>query len=285
MKLSLSVILIVLVALSLFVVPVFSVSAFSLPAIPIPDFAVEIPPIATPTPKPPILFPDVPFATLNIPEFFDPTPPPPTAAPTDKPTDKPTNKPTNKPTKKPTNKPKSEPTAQPVPTAGPTVEPGAKPQRFTGQEVTSFGPYLRDIKPQLTSDWYMATPIDLSYDGEQIYPLVASNAYIVGDLVLTISGGTLTADYRVPEGIKVRREFFTLFPSLDSMETIRVADLAGQNIPFKTPVDIAAAFGEDVRVIVYLNLAADFTTDIPGVAFFEPEGYKPWAEDMMLLLD
>jgi hypothetical protein len=191
-------------------------------------------------------------------------------------------------TKPPRTKP-PEPT--PIPTKPPkTKPPKTKPPQTTvkpsaGQNICSMGLYFREMRPILTDEWYLFTPIELGFEGEQIYPLIASNAYEVGELKLTIENGQLLVKYSVLDGIKIKDEFLTFFPNLDSVKTVNVKMLQGQEFKFNEPIDIAAVFGEDAKVILYMNNAASFNNTVPGLKHFVVEDYRPWMYEIMNLLD
>jgi hypothetical protein len=247
-----------LLMLSLFLIP-FDAEAIILQTKP-PMSLQTIPPISVRT-KPPVLETKPP-ATLP-PTFV--TKPPRITKPPVTPTPIPT-----KPHK--TKPPKTNP---PVITEKPA----------SGQNICSMGLYFREMRPVLTDEWFFFTPIELNFEGEQVYPLIASNAYEVGELKLTIQNGQLLAQYTVLDGITILDEFLTFFPNLDSVKTVNVKMLEGQEYPFNTPIDIAANFGEDARVILYMNNAASFNNTVPGLKHFVVEDYRPWMWEIMNLLD
>lgn len=252
-----------LLMLSLFLIP-FDAGAIILQTKP-PISMQTIPPISVRT-KPPVL--------ITKPPVTDP--------------------PFNIRTKPPRTKPPVTPTpvqATPIPTKPPkTKPPKTNPPVVTekpasGQNICSMGLYFREMRPVLTDEWFFFTPIELNFEGEQVYPLIASNAYEVGELKLTIQNGQLLAQYTVLDGITVLDEFLTFFPNLDSVKTVNVNMLEGQEFQFNTPIDIAANFGEDARVILYMNNAASFNNTVPGLKHFVVEDYRPWMWEIMNLLD
>lgn len=164
-------------------------------------------------------------------------------------------------------------------TTPPTGIPG------TGQNICSMGLYFRELKPQLTDEWFLFTPIELNKDGIQVYPLIASNAYEAGELTLTIENGQLLAEYHVLNGITVNDEFLTFFPNLSSVTTVDVQMLQGQELPFNQPIDIAATFGQDAKVILYMNNAVSFSDTLPGLKSFNVEAYRPWMWQIVSRLD
>ncbi|MHC1786037.1 MAG: hypothetical protein AB9880_03090 [Christensenellales bacterium] len=218
-----------------------------------------------PVTKPPII---TERPTLNIVTRIPVTKPPVTKPPVTKP-------PVTKPpvTKPPVTKP-------PV-----TSPPNQTPKPGSGQNVCSMGLYFREMRPKLTDEWFFFTPIELNNEGVQIYPLIASNAYEVGELKLTISGGQLLPEYWMLDGIQILDEFITFFPTLDSVQTVNVQMLAPGEFPFNQPIDIAATFGADTRVIVYMNNAVKFNNTVPGLVHFNVDNYRPWMFEIMQLLD
>lgn len=185
-----------------------------------------------------------------------------------------------------TPKPATPAPTTPAPTKPQKTKPPASTEKpTTGQNICSMGLYFREMRPLLTDEWFFFTPIELNYDGVQVYPLIASNAYEVGELKLTIENGQLLAEYWVLDGIKILDEFLTYFLNLDSAKTVNVQMLGGQEFPFNKPIDIAQTFGEDTKVILYMNNAASFNNTVPGLIHFDVEKYRPWMWEIMNLLD
>lgn len=214
----------------------------------------------TPTPKPPL----VPgFSVTDRVSIPLPTPQGPTQAP-----------------QQPTPQPKAPATAKPA--QKPPVPKGGQQK---GMEVTSFGLYFEELRPKLTDAWYMFTPLDLGVEGVMSYPLVAGNAFIVGSVNVIIQGGQVTVTYQAAPGVSTGREFFTLFPSLDDIQTINVQLLAGQARPFGQPINIQQAFGEDRKVILYLNNTVDFNASQAGVTAFVPDQHRFFMQNLLPLLD
>ena len=195
------------------------------------------------------------------------------------------------PTVKPPQPTKAPPQAtakpQPQPTAKPTAKPPAtqKGNNQKAAEVTSFGLYFEELRPKLTDKWYMGTPIDLSQEGINQYPLVASNAHIIGNAQVTVLGGKLLVSYQAVSGVKVGSEFFTIFRNLDEIQTLSVKLLAPQARAFGQPIDIQQSFGDDRKVILYLFLTADYSAKGPGITAFVPDQQRPFMQFLMANLD
>ncbi len=250
-------------------------------AFPLPDFDLTIPIIPTPTPKPidPAFLQTVNPGALDTPIF-------------------PGLIPTATPAPAPAATPKPAPAATPKPAPAATARPDkatAKPSdrndnktskgSLKGAVMTSFGLYVEDFRPRLTETWYMFTPLDLNVEGRLSYPLVAENAFIVGAVNVTVMNGAVTVDYEVVPGVSVSREFFTLVSNLDALQTLNPELLSGIRQPFGQPLDIMSAFGEDRKVVLYLNNTADFNTSAEGIVPFVPEQHKLFMQNLTGLVD
>lgn len=177
------------------------------------------------------------------------------------------------------------PAPTPVQTRRRTAAPAPTPAPEGVPVFTSFGLYWREVLPRVTEEWFMVTPLDLSADGEQIYPLVASGTLIVGQVRVTVAGGTARVDCETVEGVQTLSEFLTFFPDLDSVKTISLPLLSRQNYPFRSPISVRSTFGEDRLVLMYINNSVAFDPALPGLSRFDEELYRPWMQDMLTLLD
>jgi hypothetical protein len=177
--------------------------------------------------------------------------PAPTATPTAKPTAKPTEKPTAKPTAKPTDKPTEQPTATPAPTALPQ----GTDWRFH-QTACSLGIRFRDIAPQLTREWDMFTPLDLSREGEQTLPLLAANVNEVGAVTIAVKNGTVTVTYKIKWPAEELDMAFALLPDLASVTEVNIASMP--RFAFGQPVRIQNDLGGDTRVLLYVLGHVDY---------------------------
>ncbi len=255
-------------------------------------------PTATPTPSPrpyaqPITQIDPsqvtqPFPITNPatqppdPATPNPTPVPPTAAPDATPAAPAA---TPAPTAPPPVVTKAPAQTKPKPQAKPAG--GDKPRTKTGNqaEVTSFGLYFEELRPKLTEEWYMFTPLDLSQDSVLNYPLVAENASIVGSVRITVQGTQLTVECLPVDGVRLGRQFFTLFTDLDAIQTLHVDLLDSQGYDFGQPIDIPLTFGEDRKVILYVNSTADYEAGLAGITAFVPEQHRLFMQNLLSLLD
>lgn len=122
--------------------------------------------------------------------------------------------------------------------------------------MCSYGPCTRDLIGG--GDWYRVTPIDLSYEHSEDYPLIAGNKYKVGSLSVIVKNGTLTISYRItaPAQVTINSENIYLYNSLDALRSPN-----GSNTCLATrdqPIDIAATFGNDTKILLSLVAKIDY---------------------------
>lgn len=128
--------------------------------------------------------------------------------------------------------------------------------------MTSWGPRLRDLQNPLTDKWYMFTPLDLSRDGEQTFPLIAANTFILGEVKVVVKDGYVTVTYTVPKDVNVRSDFLTIFPDIASVSAVETEDLAAQAYPFGQPISITEKLGGDTNVLMYILNVVDYTDEV-----------------------
>jgi hypothetical protein len=139
--------------------------------------------------------------------------------------------------------------------------------------ISAFGPCTRDLIGG--KEWARVTPIDLSVEGTFTYPLIASNVYNVGTATVTISNGTFTVTYKLnSKDIKVNSESLVCYANLEALRTG-----AGTAIAFGAPVTI----GEDTKVILAVNLKADYNAVGAGVSPFKADAAQ--VEAMKAIID
>lgn len=117
------------------------------------------------------------------------------------------------------------------------------------QSVSSLGIRFRDIAPELTSKWYMFTPLDLSQNGTQEIPLLAANVNVVGQATVTVQDGFLTVNYKMSPLVEMVDMAFTVLPDLSSVDTV---EPEMERFAFGEPISIADDLGGDGRVLLYV---------------------------------
>lgn len=133
---------------------------------------------------------------------------------------------------------------------------------FPNNTVSTMGLSFREVKPELTKKWYHFTPIDLSRDGEQVIPLVASNAFIVGRVYVNVKGDEVTVTYMARgQGsagtFRVHSEFLTFFPDLASVTEVEPEKL-GEGFKFGEPISIEKDLNGDTNVLLFVRNVATY---------------------------
>ncbi len=146
--------------------------------------------------------------------------------------------------------------------------PFSKVQRFTNNTASSQGFYFRNEVKGLTKEWNMFTPIDVSADGEQNIPLIASNMYYIGNVKVVVAGGNVTVTYEVANGVKVRKDFLAILPDLASVTTIDPAKLADFAHAYGEPISIENDLKGDTKVLLYVRNNVDYADNFRGVTRF-----------------
>ena len=211
----------------------------------------------------------------------------PTAAPTAEPTVAPTAEPTIAPTAEATVAPMAEPTA--APTAEPTVKPTEKPDdgaewRYH-QNVSSLGIRFRDIKPEVTNEWLMFTPLDLSQDGVQEIDLIAANITYVGKVTVTVSSGKVTVTDDVNHSVEKLNLQFTLLPDLASVTSADIS--AMKTYEFGQEISIADDLAGDTKVLLFVTGYVNYDFKDSGNELFRGSSvdYQQLVEQLKEIMD
>ncbi|MHC1787341.1 MAG: InlB B-repeat-containing protein [Christensenellales bacterium] len=127
---------------------------------------------------------------------------------------------------------------------------------------------LRDLSPELTSNWQMFLPVDLSRDGVQRVPLIASNLYYAGEAKVEVVGDSVTVTYEALRGIEVKSEFLALLPNMAAALSTDPLRLQAYQFSFAQPISIGQDLGGDSRVVVYIMNVINYSNQIPGLRLF-----------------
>ena len=142
------------------------------------------------------------------------------------------------------------------------------PTVYPNNTMCIMGPRLRDIAPGSTDKWYMVTPVDISQDGEQVFPLVASNMYCVGAAIVAVKDGQLTVSYQTLDGITVHSEYLAIYPDIEAAVADNAADLGGESLKFGEPISIADTLAGDNSVLLLMCNNVTYNTDVKGLCRF-----------------
>jgi hypothetical protein len=144
------------------------------------------------------------------------------------------------------------------------------PTVYPNNTMCIMGPRLRDIAPGSTDKWYMVTPVDISQEGEQTFPLVASNIYRVGTATVAVKEGQLTVTYKTLKGVTVHSEHLAIYPDLETAVKQNAAGLDGVSFKPGEPISIADDLAGDTSVLLLMCNRVTYDTDVNGLSVFRP---------------
>ncbi len=165
---------------------------------------------------------------------------------------------------------------------------------YPGNTVCSFGPHFRDLTPRLTDDWYTFTPVDLSVQGRQTFPLTASNMYVIGEAHVDVFGDQFFVTYSyfhaAPAGTTVpREEFIAFFNAYDDITSADPGKITSR-FAFGVPYSVSRDLGNDSNVLMFICNRANYfrfpipTQEYPRMRENLPE-YSALRERMLLMMD
>ena len=139
---------------------------------------------------------------------------------------------------------------------------------FPNNTASTMGLSLRDRKPGFTGKWYHVTPLDLSRQGEQVIPLLASNMYIVGEVRVMVEGDSVTVSYSMLgdnfDTARVHSEFLKLYPNLDAITSLEDEALTDGHA-FNQPISIEKDLGGDTKVVMLVRNVLTYNLNYRGM--------------------
>ncbi len=168
---------------------------------------------------------------------------------------------------------------------GAVVESQAIPfAQWKNRKVTTAGIRFRDMT-DLTDEWYMFTPVDLSVEGEQTFDLIAAHKHIIGTLYVNVADGQVTVTYEASNRVEMKSDFFTFFADLASVTTVDEKELSGYTLG--EAISIEDQLGGDTKVLLYFNGLALYRDDARGLDDFAYaiDEYKQYEEDLKAIMD
>lgn len=158
-----------------------------------------------------------------------------------------------------------------------------KDKIYFNNTVCAFGPQFREVSSNLTRDWYMFTPVDLSEDGTQTYELIGGGMYVIGFVTVTVKSGKVTVDYEYfSKDIQDGREYFTFFPDFGSI-TRKDMDNFQKRFSYGKSYSIEDKLGGDTDVILFVCNTATFEKTSRGVyRYYENNEERVLLREQML---
>ena len=162
------------------------------------------------------------------------------------------------------------------PADNPTDKPTNKPSSGGGKYLTSEGPLFLSFRHDLTDEYYMFTPMDLSLDNEYHFPLIGSTSQVVGEAKVTVMSGLAIVKYYLVNGVSVdeQDEFFTFFPDIRSVTTVKPSQLSEVRLKFGVPYSVASWLNSGPRVLLYINCPVSYnakSSALEDFSFEDPE--------------
>ena len=140
-----------------------------------------------------------------------------------------------------------------------------KEKIYYNNTVCAFGPQLREVSSNLTKEWFMFTPVDLSEDGTQTFELIGGSMYVIGTVTVTVKDGSVTVDYEYfSRDIEAGREYFTFFNDFDSITREDINRLP-KHYMYGKSYSIEEKLGGDTDVILFVCNTATFEKTSGGV--------------------
>lgn len=140
-----------------------------------------------------------------------------------------------------------------------------KEKIYYNNTVCAFGPQFREVDANLTRDWYMFTPIDLSEEGEQRFDLIGGGMYVIGSVTVTVRDGEVTVDYEYnSRDVEAGREYFTFFRDFDSV-TREDLNRLPKSFSYGKSYSIEEKLDGDTDVILFVCNTATFEKTDCGV--------------------
>ncbi len=157
-----------------------------------------------------------------------------------------------------------------------------------GKYLTSEGPLFLSFRQDLTDEYYMFTPMDLSLDNEYHFPLIGSTSQVVGEAKVTVMSGLAIVKYYLVNGVSVdeKDEFFTFFPDIRSVTTVKPSQLSEVRLKFGVSYSVASWLNSDPRVLLYINCPVSYNAKsnaLEDFSFEDPEYIRRVVELVRLM--
>ncbi len=176
-----------------------------------------------------------------------------------------------------------------TPTPNPDTQTPKPESSGGGKYLTSEGPLFLSFRQNLTDEYYMFTPMDLSADGEYRFPLIGSTLQAVGEAKVTVMSGMTIVTYLLVNGVKVNQkdEFFTFFPDIRSVKTVKPSQLTEVRLEFGVPYSVPSWLNSDPSVLLYINCPVSYSTGLDGLVpfSFEDPSYLKRVVELVRLMD
>lgn len=161
---------------------------------------------------------------------------------------------------------------------------------YPDNTIGAAGLPLRDEYPDLTDKWYNIVPVDLSIQGRQVIPLVASAQFVIGQAVVTVDGDSVTVSYTLGSNVtEVVRETLRWFTSPGEI-TKGFCNSPHSDMKFDRPISIEKDLGGRTIGLLFICIKGTYyenyanLNDAPNLyRQYEPE-WVAWRDHLHALL-
>ena len=135
----------------------------------------------------------------------------------------------------------------------------AEVTHYPNNTICVAGLTLQEADASLPDKWYNVLPIDLTQDGRQVYQLMISNMYLVGEVYVDVWGDEVTVSCEILDksGIDLKSEYGRWFTSLSQVTTSSIeSDRDG--FVFGQPVSISRDLGGVDTALLFIRSKATY---------------------------
>lgn len=141
--------------------------------------------------------------------------------------------------------------------------------RLTYNGACTYGVRMYDYQPGITSDWLMGTMVDINElraRGSMSIPLCASNAYMIGEAIVTLTGDNLSVElvFASDAHVEVHQSNIYFITNVNSLSSIGSL----QNIHLSYGVGETIKVGDAQSALLYLPMIVSFdSTGLSGFSY------------------
>lgn len=165
---------------------------------------------------------------------------------------------------------------------------------YANNTACTEGPHFRDIKKSMTSKWYTFSVVDLTQQGQQVFDLIGSNMYVIGEVTVNVRDDQFVVNcdayYADQDGqTEITSEFVTFFHDLASVRTVEPSDIQSQ-FEFGKTYSIQNDLEGDTTVLMFVCNRVNYSTHPTDTAKLQrywenTQPYKERREAMITLMN
>ena len=130
---------------------------------------------------------------------------------------------------------------------------------YPNNTICVAGLTLQEADPSLPNKWYNVLPIDLTKDGRQVYQLMISNMFLIGEVYVDVWGDEVTVSASLLEhgGVQPLSWYGRWFTSLSEITAASIE--SGENgFTFGEPLSIADDLGGADTALLFIRSKATY---------------------------